>query len=58
MVSRVRLLEAGWIAPRATKGMERRVINCFLEFDQGGAWVVEESNDVTSGVIGWLLDFA
>ena len=38
--------------------MERRVISCFLEFNQGGAWVVEESNDVIPGVIGWLLDFA
>ena len=38
--------------------MERHVISLFLEFDQGGAWVVEESYDVASGVIGWLLDFA
>ena len=32
--------------------MEHRVICRFREFDQGGAWVVEESYDVTSGVIG------
>ena len=63
MVSRVRLLVAGWIArefggTKSHKGHGAPCYKLFLEFDQGGAWVVEESNDVTYGVIGWLLDFA
>ena len=45
-------------ASGATRGVKRRVISRFWEFDQGGAWVVEELHDVTPGVIGWLFDFA
>ena len=44
-------------APRATGGVECRVVSRFREFDQGGSWVVEEPYDITSKVIGWLLDF-
>ena len=32
-------------------------VSRFREFDQGGSWVVEEPYDITSKVIGWLLDF-
>ena len=61
MVSRVRLVEAGWIArefggTRATRGMERRVISCFWEFDQDGAWVVEKPYDVEFEDVGWFFD--
>ena len=44
-------------APRATGGLERRVISRFWEFDEGGAWVVEEPYDVAFEDVGWLLDF-
>ena len=44
-------------APRATRGVERRVISRFWEFDQGGAWVVEEPYDVAFEDVGWFLDF-
>ena len=39
--------------PGATTGVERRVISQFSEFDQGGAWVVEESYDVAFEDVGW-----
>ena len=45
-------------APGATRGVQSRVIGRFGECDQGGAGVVEEPNDITSGVIGWLLNLA
>ena len=45
-------------APRATGGVERRIIGGFGEFDQGRTWVVEESYDVASEDIRGLLDFA
>ena len=38
--------------------MKYRVICRFREFDQGGTLIIEESYDVTSGDIGWLLNFA
>ena len=41
-------------APRATRGVERRVISRFWEFDQGGAWVVEEPYDVAFKDVGWF----
>ena len=44
-------------APRATRGVECRVVSQFWEFDQGGSWVVEEPYDITSKAIGLLLDF-
>ena len=44
-------------APRATRGVEHRVISRFWEFDQGGAWVVEEPYDVAFRDVGWFLDF-
>ena len=44
-------------APRATRGMERRDISCFWEFDQGGAWVIEKPYDVAFEDIRWFLDF-
>ena len=44
-------------APRATGGVERRVISRFWEFDQGGAWVVEVPYDVAFEDVGWFLDF-
>ena len=44
-------------APGATRGVERRIISRFCEFDQGGAWVVEEPYNVASEDVGWLLDF-
>ena len=37
--------------------MERRVISRFRDFDQGGAWVVEEPYDVAFEDVGWLLGF-
>ena len=43
--------------PGATTGVKRRVICRFWEFDQGGAWVVEELYDVSFEDVGWLLDF-
>ena len=43
--------------PSVTGGMGRWVINRSLKFNQGGSWVAKESYDVTSKVIGWLLDF-
>ena len=48
----------GLEAPGATRGVQGRVINRSGGCDQGGAGVVEERNYVTSGVIGWLLNFA
>ena len=42
--------------PRATRGVKRRVISRFWEFDQGGAWVVGEPYDVAFGDVGWFLD--
>ena len=39
-------------APRATRGMEHRIINRFWEFDQGGAWVAEEPYDVAFEDVG------
>ena len=43
-------------APRATGGVERRVIGGFWEVDQGRIWVVEEPYDVASEDVGGLLD--
>ena len=37
--------------------MENRGISRFWEFDQGGAWVIEEPSDVAFEDVGWLLDF-
>ena len=37
--------------------MERRLINRFWEFDQGGAWIVKKPYDVPSEDVGWFLDF-
>ena len=45
-------------APRATGGVERRIIGGFGEIDQGRAWVVEEPYDVASEDFGGLLDFS
>ena len=44
-------------APRATGGVERRIIGGFGEVDQGRA-VVEEPYDVASEDIGGLLGFS
>ena len=44
-------------APRATGGVERRIIGGFWEVDQGRAWVVEEPYVVASEDIGGLLGF-
>ena len=44
-------------APRATRGVERRITGGFWEFDQGRAWVVEEPYDVASEDVRGLLDF-
>ena len=44
-------------AQRAARGMEHRVISCFWEFDQGGAWVIEKPYDVAFEDVGWFLDF-
>ena len=43
-------------APRATGGVERRIIGGFWEVDQGRAWIVEEPYDVASDNVGGLLD--
>ena len=43
-------------APRATGGVERRIIGGFWKVDQGGTWVVEELY-VASEDVGGLLDF-
>ena len=48
----------GLEAPRAVGGAERRVIGGFREVDQGGTWIVKESNDVTSGGVRKLLKCA
>ena len=45
-------------APRATGGVECRVIGGFREVNQGWTWIVEESYDVTSGGVRRLLNFA
>ena len=45
-------------APRATGGVERRIIGGFGEVDQGRAWVVEGPYDVASEDIEGLLDFS
>ena len=45
-------------APRATGGVERRIIGGFGEVDQDRSWVVEEPYDVASEDIGGLLDFS
>ena len=47
----------GLEAPRATGGVERRVIGGFREVNQGGTWIVKKSYDVTSGGVRRLLDF-
>ena len=44
--------------PRATGGVERRIIGGFGEVGQGRAWVVEEPYDVASEDIGGLLDIS
>ena len=44
--------------PRATGGVERRIIGGFGEVDHGRTWVVEEPYDVASEDIGGLLDFS
>ena len=41
-------------APRAIRGVERRITGGFWEFDQGRAWVV---GDVASEDVRGLLDF-
>ena len=43
--------------PGATRGVENRGRSRFWEFDQGGAWVIEEPSDVALENVGWLLDF-
>ena len=43
--------------PGATRGVEHCVISRFWEFDQGGAWVVQEPYNVASKGVEWLLDF-
>ena len=48
----------GLEAPRATGGVERRLIGGFREVNQGGTWIVKESYDVTSGGVRRLLNFA
>ena len=45
-------------APRAKRGVERRIIGGFWEVDQSRAWVVEEPYDVASEDVGGLLDFS
>ena len=45
-------------APRATGGVERRIIGGFEEVDQGRAWAVEEPYDVASEDIEGSLDFS
>ena len=44
-------------APRATGGVERRIIGGFGEIDQCRTWIVEKPHDVASVDIGGLLDF-
>ena len=44
-------------APKATGGVECRIVGGFGEVDQGKAWVVEEPYDVASEDIGGVLDF-
>ena len=46
----------GLEAPRATGGVEHRVIGGFREVNQGGTWIVKESYNVTSGGVGRLLN--
>ena len=48
----------GLEAPRATGGVERRVIGGFREVNQGETWIVKESYDVTSGGVRKLLNLA
>ena len=43
--------------PGPSRGVERRVIGRFGEFEQNGAGVVEESHDVAFENVGWLIDF-
>ena len=43
--------------PGDTRGVERRVISRFWDFDQGRVWAVEEPYDVAFEDVGWLLDF-
>ena len=62
MVTRVKHLEASWgvresVDTRSHKGRVVPYMCRFQEFDQGGTWIVDESYDVMSGVIWWLLDF-
>ena len=45
-------------APGVARGVQGRVIGRSGECDQGGAGVVEESNDIASVVMGWLLNLA
>ena len=50
-VSRVRCLEEGWgtrefVDTRSHRGAEHRGVSRFWEFDQGGAWVIDEPSDV------------
>ena len=42
--------------PGATRGVERHVRSRLWEFDQGGAWVVEEPYDVAFEDVVWFLD--
>ena len=48
----------GLEAPRATGGVQRRVIGGFREVNHGGTWIVKESYDVTAGGVRRLLNFA
>ena len=48
----------GLEAPRATGGVECRVIGGLREVNQGGAWIVKESYNVTTGGVSRLLNFA
>ena len=48
----------GLEAPRATGGVERRVIGGFREVNQGGTWIVKQSYDATFGGVRRLLKFA
>ena len=43
-------------APGVTRGVQGRVKGRSRECDQGGAGVVEEPDDITPGVIEWLLN--
>ena len=45
-------------APRATGGVECRVIGGLKEVNQGGTWIVKESYDVMTGGVSRLLNFA